>query len=225
MICRSFFMVACFVGQLGIFPIGEMGESILAKVLCLGTQIQRKNPLLNRPMQPNFPFAPCRDINASKCLDLTESYINDDDMAGLGQFPDLEQLYLCQTSISANGLRHAQGLKKLMTLNLALTKVGNQGLKQIERLTSLEELTLTCTNIDDRGLEHLTRLKKLSSLCLTSTDITDVGLLILSKMPNLRIIYVTDTLVTTEGIKRFNIIRPDVEVTMYFTRAKEKKGK
>lgn len=80
-------------------------------------------------------------------LKLSDTEVQDDQLALLGEMPNLTKLYLDGTSISDATLSYLNDLKHLQYLNLVGTKVTAGGVAQLGQLPTLEKLFLYRTDI------------------------------------------------------------------------------
>jgi hypothetical protein len=80
------------------------------------------------------------------------SNLDDGMMAALAGFPHLNRLYLNQTAVSDDGLKHLSKLTYLEYLNLYKTQVTDAGLAQLKDLKNLKNLYLWQTSVTENGL-------------------------------------------------------------------------
>lgn len=100
-------------------------------------------------------------------MNLRETAVTDDGLAGLTDLPALAQLDLGQTAITGEGLKCLAGSKSLEVLDLNSAKLTDVGLRQLPALEKLRILTLYRTPITDEGLKGLAGLTRLR----TSTSV------------------------------------------------------
>ena len=98
------------------------------------------------------------------------------DLALIGQLPELETLNLRTSNVTDEDLRPLGGLPRLRELRLGDTRIDGSGLEYLGSLEHLERLDLSDTEITDDSLRHLTKLRNLHHLRLTSARIGDSGL-------------------------------------------------
>ncbi len=87
----------------------------------------------------------------------------DEVLAKVAQLNGLEQLTLCMSQVSDDGMRRIAGLPRLQRLNLQDTAVGDAGLKHLESLPRLRMLTLP-NNVTDAGLVRLAGMRGLRTV-------------------------------------------------------------
>ena len=90
---------------------------------------------------------------------------------------------------------------------------GDDDLTHLVEAPDVEYLDLRETGITDAGIKKLRHLKNLYGINLAGTGITDDGLRELQVMAQIRVLDVTRTNVTAYGVQRFQLERPDCEVT------------
>lgn len=144
--------------------------------------------------------------------------------------PELEALDLRGSKITDAGLARLEGLKGLRFLCLAyVPTVTDSGIGELGFLSKLEVLNLDYTKITLDGLYRLKGLKNLRGLELNGTDLSDTDLERLAAdlqrhrfWPQLKWINLSITYVTGIGVKEFNKILPDVGLSSYSTRTRER---
>lgn len=126
--------------------------------------------------------------NRPVLIDLSNTAVQNADLALLAGMSQLGQLDLSSTAVSDEGLRYLSGLSKLQLLALSGTKVSDAGLAQLESL-ELRFLLLGFTSISDAGVESLGRMDQLEGLSLRGSRLTADGIARLKKLlPNCRIV-------------------------------------
>ena len=144
-------------------------------------------------IRPDGDLTGIRDAANLTKLILSGAAVTDEAMQHVQHMKELRLLEMrFLRSLTANGMAHLAGLKKLKHLDLWHTKIGNDGLKHLEGLENLETLDLTAAAVDDAGLAHLAGLKKLRELNLTENRISDAGLQHLRGLESLRVLYLHD---------------------------------
>lgn len=81
--------------------------------------------------------------------------LDDDDLAPLGQFSKLRNLFLGNTQIGDKALEHLHNLGELQTLSLNSTRVTDKGLQHLAKLTKLRTLNLQETDVTAAGVTQL----------------------------------------------------------------------
>ena len=90
----------------------------------------------------------------------------------------LQTLFLNNTHVTDEGIRHLRHMMTLRTLALHETQITDTALEDVGQLVNLEEwLGLSNTKVSDAGLSKLTNLKKLRNLNLIGTDVSRDGLI------------------------------------------------
>lgn len=110
-------------------------------------------------------------------LDLNESFANDDGLAKVAPFKNLETLLVWQTDVTDAGLAVVGELPKLNKLQLkALGDVTDAGMDHVAKATMLVDLDLSESGVTDEGLAKLHGLKNLTTLNVANTAITEDGI-------------------------------------------------
>jgi hypothetical protein len=134
-------------------------------------------------------------------LDLTTaSGLTDDDLAVLDQLTSLRLLNLDRS-------------RRAGWQEIEQTRLTDASLARMHSLKKLEELNLGGHAITDAGLAYLVGLDQLKNLELKDTLITDAALEHLKALPSLKILDVTGTKITAEAIRKFELARPEVNVS------------
>jgi serine/threonine-protein kinase len=136
-----------------------------------------------------------------KHIDLTDTKVDDDDLARIHDLPELDLLRLNRLSITDKGFRHLTRLPQLSVLELVEARITDQGLRHLKNLPSLTWLTLDSTFVTDAGLVHLQSLPKLRILRLNRLRITDQGLSQLEPLTGLRLLELYECNVSDAGMK------------------------
>lgn len=134
-------------------------------------------------------------------LYLNNSTLTDNDLAHLVNLLHLNLLNVTGTKITDDGLVHIGAMPGLEILRLGRTKITDAGLSHLMGLQKLWVLGLEGTSITDAGLVHLLGLSKLDCLDLSNTAITDAGLKTLDEMCHLTKLWLNGTQITDEGLK------------------------
>jgi len=155
-----------------------------------------------------------RDDGGQASLHGDENF-TDESMALVKGLPNLERLFLGDTQITDNGLRHLAGMSALKTVVLFGERpnpnITNAGLEHLKGLTNLEILNLYGTRVTDEGLRHLQNMQRLRALIL-SPQITDAGLEHLEGLAGLRTLEITGTQITDAGVERLEQALPNCEI-------------
>ncbi|WP_165070095.1 leucine-rich repeat domain-containing protein [Paludisphaera rhizosphaerae] len=124
----------------------------------------------------------------------------------------ISALWLHQTSITDDGLRHLEGMTNLSHLGIYYyppgrgwpilqPKISDAGLAHLAKLPQLHSLDLHNVPITDAGLAVVKNLPSLSSLMLTRTEIQGPGLVHLQSHPTLSSLYISGDMLTDDGLK------------------------
>ncbi len=140
------------------------------------------------------------ELKVLKTLNLSDSTLNDDELANLNILSELEVLNLSETKVTDEGLVQIKSLRNLKYINLAKCDISDDGLVHLKALKNLEILIIAKTNVTDKGLKHLRRLKNLKFLDLANCSITDRGLKRIKAFKNLEILILTATQITDDGL-------------------------
>ena len=95
------------------------------------------------------------------------------DKRGLDPFVNLESLDMSYSTFGNNAMPSLAAMHSLRRLYLRDTSVTDEGLKHIAGLTRLEELDLYGVKVTDRGIGYLKDLRELRKLILLGAPITD----------------------------------------------------
>ncbi|MGE0536601.1 MAG: hypothetical protein AB7O68_16645 [Pirellulales bacterium] len=101
-----------------------------------------------------------------EAIALTETLVDDNGLAVIASFSQLEELYLSRTLITDQGIDLVAHLPRLRKLSLAGTSIGNASVQHLRRITSLESLDLMGTAIDSGDVLALQVLPNLKHLTL-----------------------------------------------------------
>ena len=142
-----------------------------------------------------------RSLRHVESLDLSLLLaLGDDDLAVVGQLPELTSLYLDRMP----GRFPRQ----------EITPLTDKILDHVAGLTRLRSLGLADNRITDAGLAKLANLQELETIDLEGTLVTDAGLMSLAGLKRLKVVTIERTAVTRKGTAEFQKVRPDVEVTL-----------
>jgi Leucine-rich repeat (LRR) protein len=130
----------------------------------------------------------------------------------LSWFDRVRNVWLNETQVSDEGLKHLSGLTSLQKLWLQNTQISDEGLKHLNSMSNLIWLYLDNTQVSDEGLKSLTSLANLSWLALNDTQISNEGLKHLSDLTNLEILELQNTQVTDEGVKELQKALPGCRI-------------
>src|SRR5690606_32925060 len=88
-------------------------------------------------------------------LNLSHTLITDDQLSFLTTLTNLRVLYLNNTSVSSEGLRHLSALPELRWLNLSHTTVDDMAVDNIRRIAKLSRLYLFNTAVTAGGTARI----------------------------------------------------------------------
>jgi hypothetical protein len=103
------------------------------------------------------------------------------------------ELCFRKTHLKNSDMKHFQGLKGIIGLDLSQNKINDSGLAAIKDYKDLVYLQLAKTDITDEGIEQFTCLDNLVALDLSDTNITPRIARYLEKLPRLKIVYAIGT--------------------------------
>ncbi len=89
-----------------------------------------------------------------------------------GKMAALEELWLSDSKMTPDWVKHLSGLSKLKELNLRQAAFDDAAAKHVAGLPALENLTLNGTNLGDAGFAELLKLPKLKSLYVDYTKVS-----------------------------------------------------
>jgi hypothetical protein len=135
-------------------------------------------------------------------LILPGSRVTDAGLAALTS-PELDTLFLDDTSISDAGLVYVARLSGLRHLALDRTQVTDAGMAFLAGL-ELVELSLKGTRVGDAGVAQLESTRSLERVWLSGSRISDDAVTSLSRLPNLNWLEINNTAVTDEGVARLS---------------------
>ena len=134
------------------------------------------------------------------------------------------KVYLFDTQVSDNDLKHFGRLAHPISLLLNDPQITDAGLEHLEQLTSLHVLFLDNSQVSDAGLERLKKLKNLRVLSLNNTQVSDVGVEHLCELPDLKTLNVENTQVTEAGIKKIRKTFPKCYIGWYWEQFFQRKS-
>jgi len=88
-------------------------------------------------------------------INLNNMPLEDKDMAVLGNFPNLERLFLNFTDITGEGIKHLQGLEQLRLLSLAGNSLDAAAITHLSELKNLNHLYVWNTGLEEAQLQAL----------------------------------------------------------------------
>ena len=126
--------------------------------LSAGSPALEATIFIRKTYQPEFLEELLEAREQIVSINLTDLPIEDEDLATLAKFPNLEKLILNGTDISGENLSVLSANQNLQSLSLSNTEISTTALKEIEQLTSLNELYVWSTDLEESELEELEKL-------------------------------------------------------------------
>jgi Leucine-rich repeat (LRR) protein len=139
-------------------------------------------------------FPQIRSISLRRCHNITDA-----GLAILSQLPDLEELDLSDTDVSAAGLRHLTRMPKLNSLTLSGVKLSDDAVRAINEL-HLAKLNLSGAEISNTGCELL-NCHAFCHLDLSGAKISSVGLHKIKFTSNLQTLDLSSTNLADDAIE------------------------
>lgn len=182
--------------------------------------------LLQYPIQ-------CPAMACLESLNLDGTWIGDNFLSHIGQFPHLKELLVPGTKVTDSGISHLtvlSGLKRLdvsdtavalkkppslphlESLNLAGTEIRDAELANLANFSGLKTLELARTNVTDAGLSKLSVLTALTDLDLSVTGVSDDAAATLSQFVQLRSLNLQLTAVSEAGYMAIDKALPDTHI-------------
>lgn len=137
-------------------------------------------------------------------------------LADIGKLTRLEALYLSDMAIDREDLACLGDLPNLRSLSLYRVSIYTDSdrpnfdaplLSRLPALPRLETLVLDYSEVGDLDLRHLTMLPRLKSLRLTGTNVTDTGLSDLASLDSLEELMIGGAAVTAVGFESLHSLR------------------
>ena len=191
-------------------------------------RIQAYQRLLDWRINPPRPaFA-----SEVKKLSLLSTNINDDTLALVTEFENLERLTLWDTKITESGIQHLGKLKKLNQLELSDNQVTDKIVHTLAENGQLHVLSQAATTdrikrpsspsqvtqlsfwfapFTDAGLKHFRQFKNLTNIDLGRMKITDAAIQDLSEFKKLKFATLRETSITKEGFAKLRKALPDCQ--------------
>ncbi len=173
-------------------------------------------------------MARLRGLDRLLWINLNYTNTGDETLQILSELPNLENIFLCSSSYTDQGLKRLGQLKKLKmlwcwpltdaalasfsdledleSLNCGGTFVKGPGLVHLAKMSKLHWINLNDTPIDDQGLACLPELKGLTTIDLVATKITDAGLKTLTRFPQLVELQLRRTQVSGAGLAHLAVM-------------------
>jgi len=130
----------------------------------------------------------------------------------IARFENATLIDLGENEIDDAALASISQLGKLEDLNLLRTKISNKGVRSLSKM-KLKKLNLDdIAGVDDESIDELRLIETLEFLHLGKTKVTDVGIAKLVQLGQLKTLILNDTQVTTEGIKKLQLVLPNLRI-------------
>jgi hypothetical protein len=141
--------------------------------------------------------------------------LSDANLALVGRFPRLEELYYDSfpSSMTDAGLARLNGITRLKELDLSGTAITDAGLVHLKGMTRLQVLNLSGTAITDAGLVHLKGMTRLQELDLSDTSVNGTGIVYLKGLTSLMSLELRGTKVDDFGAQDVRRALPKVKIS------------
>ena len=137
---------------------------------------------------------------------------------GLAPFVNLQSLDLSYAAFGDAGMPSLEGMHDLRRLYLRDTLVTDEGLKHIAGLTRLEELDLYGTHVTDAGIAYLKDMKDMRKFILLGAPITDASAKIFAGMPKLRELNLYRSHITNAGLSEMSKLKEMATLDLRYSR-------
>lgn len=144
---------------------------------------------------------------------IANTTVNDESLKHLAKLVALNWLDLANTNIGDTGVANLAGVRALARLELSGTQVSDEALASLaQNNPSIGILALRRTRITPDGLNHLSKLPKLDELDLRNCQINDDAIAALTACRSLRSISLSGTNITLTGAGRLREALPNCSV-------------
>jgi internalin A len=126
---------------------------------------------------------------------------SDNEMALIGQLPELEGLIIRSPGVSDAGMEYLRGLNRLESLSLWEAGISDTGLSRLRTLRGLQRLKLGPIKVSDWAITQVATLNGLRVLEFDYTDVNDASLAYLTSLPNLRQLFLEGPSFSDQGSK------------------------
>lgn len=106
-------------------------------------------------------------------IDLGNSAVKDDDLKSIAPFTHVQKLFLQNTVVGDEGVKHLKGLRYLDVLNLSGTKITQKTLEEVSRWENLKKLYLYNTSITEESVVALNQSHPQLEVYSTQIDLSD----------------------------------------------------
>jgi len=116
---------------------------------------------------PGDSLGALADLPDLECLYMPNSTVRDDDLRHIAGLKKLRRLALWRTGITARGIRHLEDLENLELLYLFQLPITGVGFGKVRETCRLRYVDIVrCREFGEEGLEHLLRFRDLERVCL-----------------------------------------------------------
>ncbi len=145
------------------------------------------------------------------------SRFSDDLIGYLNNLPNIEQLNLINSDLTANGIKAFHGWKNLTVLNYAYNRDMSALLTTLKGTDKLTFLNVEAPEqkLSDADIKLITTFKNLEHLNIMASDISDQMLLQLAAMPNLVFIDVSGCNISPSAIKQAKALNNKLTVNAF----------
>jgi len=127
---------------------------------------------------------------------------DNDSLALVAAFSELEELCAASPEISDEGLRHIVGLKHLERLDLEGAAVTDSGIEMLKQLESLRDISIKRCGVTDQAFAYFAEMKNLTRIRAVRTYVTNEGLTYLKDKTNLELLdFRNCTLLSDQGLE------------------------
>ncbi len=140
-------------------------------------------------------------------IQLFRTDIDNDSLAVLAKFPELEQIRCGQTRVGDAGLEHLRSMTRLRAIDLSdCNSVSSAGVEALSGLPNLKFLKVWGPQINDRTLDSIAQMSSLEVLGLNDTRVTDAGIEKLAGLTSLQEIHLVRTRTGDRSLEIFSAL-------------------
>lgn len=142
------------------------------------------------PLQKNLTF-----------LNLSGTWLDNEDIAMLGKLPKLQHLFLCSSQIDANTIANIKTLHNLKSIDITDSIGPSKFLEALSTSKEIQYLRLKKCDIKAKDLEALGKMSSLTSLDLKGNkSVSDEGLKSLASLKNLEVLNLENCPISIKGL-------------------------
>lgn len=143
-----------------------------------------------------------------RSIDLSRSWINDNDLGRIAGLAKLERLAIAQTHVTDSSLAVVETLPALKELDLFFCEhITDSGASRLRGAPNLEKLNVRGTKISDSGVQFLTELRQLRTLDVGITEISDATIELLEALPHLESLSIGGNQIAEAGVARLRSLK------------------